>query len=446
MQGKYVVFLQFVCYNNCEKDVNLKAKRGAGMAFKDIIKSIAGKKISSEEQKDKAIDQILTSADFPIIKASNVDMTKYKKVPLMDIATLGGTFVGLSKATRTIVQTVTTELAAKEQLFVAINPKGVSGFLRQNEFGTVGNIIQTNAQGKQVIAGRMRFKTLDTGVPVKQVNEMTMPFNYMDAVIAAGLVQINRKLDALQAKADEILHFLKLEKQTRQRGNLNMLAEIFDEYKENYRDSQQCLLRAVAVQEIKKEAQQDILFYEEQIAAEIQNQKLIHCSRDAYALLEHAKAELSEYQLACYLYAFSSFMELMLQKKFEIAALVAEKNEEQIKAYMDTYKSVCAEIKQYQQTAIEKRIKNGLSNALNSAGEKMSGNNLLGNSSEAILNLSKRIKENEKKELAMRMKEIYALKMSHGEAFTESIRSIGRLYQQPNGMLMDGENLYIIAE
>ena len=136
----------------------------------------------------------------------------------------------------------------------------------------------------------------------------------------------------------------------------------------------------------------------------------------------------------------------MLQKKFEIAALVAEKNEEQIKAYMDTYKSVCAEIKQYQQTAIEKRIKNGLSNALNSAGEKMSGNNLLGNSSEAILNLSKRIKENEKKELAMRMKEIYALKMSHGEAFTESIRSIGRLYQQPNGMLMDGENLYIIAE
>ena len=46
----------------------------------------------------------------------------------------------------------------------------------------------------------------------------------------------------------------------------------------------------------------------------------------------------------------------------------------------------------------------------------------------------------------MRMKEIYALKMSHGEAFTESIRSIGRLYQQPNGMLMDGENLYIIAE
>ena len=84
----------------------------------------------------------------------------------------------------------------------------------------------------------MRFKTLDTGVPVKQVNEMTMPFNYIDAVIAAGLVQINRKLDALQAKADEILHFLKLEKQTRQRGNLNMLAEIFDEYKENYRDNQ----------------------------------------------------------------------------------------------------------------------------------------------------------------------------------------------------------------
>ena len=70
----------------------------------------------------------------------------------------------------------------------------------------------------------------------------------------------------------------------------------------------------------------------------------------------------------------------------------------------------------------------------------------MGNCTEAILKLSKQIKEKENKELAMRMKEIYELKMSHGEAFTESIRSIGRLYQQPNGMLMDGENLYIIAE
>lgn len=139
-------------------------------------------------------------------------------------------------------------------------------------------------------------------------------------------------------------------------------------------------------------------------------------------------------------------MELMLQKKFEIAALVAEKNEEQIKAYMGTYKSVCIEIKRYQQTAIEKQIKNGLSNALNSAGEKMNGNNLLVKPSEAILNLSKRMKEDEKQELAIWMKAIHALKTSHGEEFTKSIRTIGRLYQQPNSMLTDGENLYMIAE
>ena len=60
---------------------------------------------------------------------------------------------------------------------------------------------------------------------------------------------------------------------------------------------------------------------------------------------EHAKAELSEYQLACYLYAFSSFMELMLQKKFEIAALVAEKNEEQILGRL-TAKKICNKISQ----------------------------------------------------------------------------------------------------
>ena len=60
------------------------------MALKDVLKGLTGRK--QEEYKEEKALAPLVSSQFPIIRASEVDVRKYKQVPLMGLATLGGAF------------------------------------------------------------------------------------------------------------------------------------------------------------------------------------------------------------------------------------------------------------------------------------------------------------------------------------------------------------------
>ena len=61
----------------------------AFLAIKDIIRSMTGKKENADlARKKEAANTLMTAEDFPIIPATNVDLSKYRKVPLMGLATL----------------------------------------------------------------------------------------------------------------------------------------------------------------------------------------------------------------------------------------------------------------------------------------------------------------------------------------------------------------------
>lgn len=96
------------------------------MAFKDMMKSLIGKKETPvpAQPQDKAL---LTATDFPIIRAADVDLSKYQKVPLMGIAALGAAFSTLPEAARTITNTVTTQVGTDTPVFAGFWPEGVVG-------------------------------------------------------------------------------------------------------------------------------------------------------------------------------------------------------------------------------------------------------------------------------------------------------------------------------
>lgn len=135
-------------------------------------------------------------------------------------------------------------------LFVGINPKGIPGYLIENQYGTDGNIMQINEQGKRIIAGRMRFKPVDSTLPVKETVQTTTPYDPTLMIIAVAIMEINKKLDKLQSSVDAVLKFLELEKQAKQRGNLRKLAEIADDYKVKCEDKDFCTNRNFIVQKI----------------------------------------------------------------------------------------------------------------------------------------------------------------------------------------------------
>ena len=93
------------------------------MAIKDMMKSLIGKKepAAPAASSDKATG-LLTSEDFPVYDAADVDLNRYQKFPLMELATLGAAFATLPESARTISKTVTTHIAMDRPVFAGIWP------------------------------------------------------------------------------------------------------------------------------------------------------------------------------------------------------------------------------------------------------------------------------------------------------------------------------------
>ncbi len=127
--------------------------------------------------------------------------------------------------------------------------------------------------------------------PVESLGQQTVtgtvvPFDPMTMAVASALVSIEQKLEDLQQKVEEILKFIKLEKQSKQRGNLNMLSEIMADYKREFTNEKLMELRLVAVQDIKREACHDLIFYQSMIEDKLSQAKGLHGGSQVQGFLD----------------------------------------------------------------------------------------------------------------------------------------------------------------
>lgn len=207
-----------------------------------------------------------------------------------------------------------------------------------------------------------------------------------------------------------------------------------------------CDFRFVAVQAIKKDAYSDIEFYQEQIARKLQEQKAIHGAQKAQTLLDSVITEFYEYQLASYLYAYTSFMEIMLQKNFDAASAVADKLDGCAKKYSELYADCHAQIANYQRTAIEAQLIGGLGNVAKAVGQRLAAVPVLnkGTVDEALINAGESLGKHNKDAVAKRLEKFAPLEDSRMGVFIDNVRRIDFLYNRNDAMITDGENLYIL--
>lgn len=420
------------------------------MAFKDAWKKLTGKSDSTEiiSQADNRLSPMASEA-FPVIKLQDGQLDAYKKIPLASISALGTAFSQIPESARTVTQSVQKYKSTKETLFVAFNPKGVPGFLRQNEYGTVGNIMQINSQGKEVIAGRMRFKAIDN-LPITETTSTTLPLDPTLMVVAVALMTIEKKLDGIQKSVEEVLQFLKQEKQSRQRGNLNMLADIMEDYKLNCPNEKFCLSRANEVLSIKTASFQDIDFYQNQISAELQKQKSLHGAKDSQNLLDAVSYQFAEYQLACHLFAFSSFLDILLQRNFDTASIesITEKMLLMTKRYEALYTECHSQIAKYQRTAIEVKILGGIGIATKGLGKAIGSIPVIkdGSVDEALINAGENIGQMNRETVLRKLQMFEQFEENRMTPFIDNLKTIDHLYTTENAMLTDGEHLYILEQ
>ena len=410
------------------------------MSLKDILNAVTGRNRVLKPT-ESAPPAALPSDSFPILRASEVDLNKYEKLPLSGLAALGAAFATLPEAARTIVQTATTGMDTGEMLFTAINPKGATGFLRMGEYGTSGNIVDS----QNVITGRMYFKPVEN-MPLTQTTTV-MPFDPATMAVAVALMRIEEKLDALQKTAEETLQFLKLDKQSKQRGDLNVLSDIFEECRRNGNDASFRALRNVEVQAIRREAQQNMLFYQEQVSRRLQEQSALHDSQAVRGMLNAVTDEFREYQLSCYLYAFSTFLDVVLQGRFDDETLkaVSEKLQTYGQRYTQLYDRCRAQLEGYQKSAVDVWLRDGLGNVARTVGKALSNVPILrdGSVDEALTQAGDQLKQLNKNDLSACLQALELLHDHRMATFAENIATLEHLCNDENALLTDGTFLYL---
>ena len=139
--------------------------------------------------------------------------------------------------------------------------------------------------------------------------------------MALALANIDKKLDDIKEMQKEILNFLVMKEKSDLRGDLNFLADVLNNYKYNWNNEKYKNSNHIKVLDIRQAAERKILFYRERITTKIQSKSIFHIDQDVKKQLDQIQSEFKDYQLALYLFSFSSFLEVMLLENFDSAYL-----------------------------------------------------------------------------------------------------------------------------
>lgn len=405
----------------------------------DTKKTEASRDINSE------IINVINAMDFAdgftVEKISEMKLNKAKKIPISNLALLGTAFSQMSEAARTTVTTVTSEIKM-ENLYRGIWPEGANGKLAFNINGaTVGNIM-----GEKGIDSRMLFKPIG-GVSVENTITSIKSIDPTMMAVAVALMEINRKLDGIQSSIDEVLRFLETDKQANQRGNLQTLAEIMEDFKQKGNDSKFCENRNHTVQEIQRDARHDIEFYKTRIETAVKKKKTFHSRKDVREYVDSITTNFAEYQLACYLYAYSTFLDTVLRKDFEEGSIDSCRSKiiRIAEDYDALFRECRAQIASYQRSSVGNKMVGGIGKTADTLGKAIRSIPVIEKSpvDELLLDAGDVLRDANKDTVKAQVNNLEVLENNRMGDFLNGIGVAGALCNRKSAMITDGMNLYV---
>lgn len=384
-----------------------------------------------EIAKKNAIIQAVTQIEcYPIVK-DDVAMQEYTKVPVGELSALGATFASIAPAFQNVFQAASSS-GVGEKLYKMIIPNGVHGTVN-----SVGNI--TNAGGK--IVGRARFVEAGASAAgtVASINPAVM-------LMALAISAVTKKIGQIEEAQKDIIEFLQLKEKSVLKGNIAVLQEILDEYKYNWDNDKYKNNKHIQVQEIKRDAEQSIIFCRDQIDKKVSKKGLLHSDRDVKSKIQKVQYEFKDYELAMYIFSFSSFLEVMLLENFDAGYLEAVSKKIQLYAgqYHDLHTKCYQMIEGDSKTSIEAYALKGVAGLNRALGKTIAKIPKIseGQVDENLIEAGDKVQSFSEKRTENTM-ELFAHEYcTCVQPFVDNINAVNMVYNEPMELLFDSENVY----
>ena len=351
----------------------------------------------------------------------NIDMTETQKFPIEKAAALGVAFQPL------------IQLAS-----YTVGGAGQSGMYFVDAMGKT--MFKSKSDGKFIGS----LKAADGSVGGGMARMTQIPLDPTMLCMAITILAVEKKLDAIYEAQKEILAFLELKEEAKLKGNLNALADVLNNYKFNWDNDKYKDHKHILVQDIKREAEQSIILYREQLAKELSKKALF---QDVKATLNKVITRLSDYQLALYIFSFSSFLGIMLLENFDTNYLnsIASKIQEYSGYYTALYEKCTEKIENDSKASLKGYALRGLSKLSSGAGKIVEKIPVINKSQldENLLKAGGILQDTDTNRIHNAMQILMDSQTDYINPFVENIHIIDNLYNQSTQLMFDSENIYI---
>lgn len=399
--------------------------------------------IEASRKEEIARAAMSMSIDIPSSATDiEVDLDKATKLPLGEMASLGTAFASLPEAFRTVTQTVSI---SGEGLLRATDKFG-------NPLDT--GILQAFNDGSGLMGS---FRDVSNGFGQARLHTVasqtadvvsTMPYDPTTLFMAAALMEINKKLDAIQETQQEMFEYLKNKDKARQRANLETLSDILGSYKYNWDNQKDRDANLVLVKSIRKDAREAIIQHRAEINGKLGKKSPVHVDKDVKDKAAAVRSEFGEYRLAVYLYSFASFLEVMLAQKFDHEYLrdLSDGMDEYSIEYRQLYTRAYDLIEADADSSVRAMTLGGLSGAMGFLGKAIEKTPIgdLTPIDEALQGASKGIDKFSRGVKRDMMGRLADARSSDVRPFIESVEAVNRLYNEPTMLLANKDAIYVL--
>lgn len=396
---------------------------------------------------EKALKSAVTcqamSVQFaPISTDIQVDTRQATRLPLTEITNLGTAFSELSQVLQSSSQPITELGKGVVQLTDKVgNPVDLSILnVAKDGSGALGSFM--NAEGKL-----SQVRIHEAVIDVKDA-AAGLPYDPTTLFMAAALAEINKKLDEIQETQKEMFEYIRNKDKADLRGSLDTLSDVLNNYRYFWNNEQYKNNKHILVQSIRNDANSAIIQHRAEIKGRLGKRGFFHLNQDVSSVIDVVRSEFEEYRLAVYLYAFSSFLEVMLLENYDgdYLAGTAEKIERFALDYRMLYTEAFNSIENDSETSVESTLLGGISGisgflgkaiAKTPIGERTQVDEFFQDASANLIGFKKGLSSD-------MLSKLVEASTSDVRPFIENIESVDRLYNEPYLLLGDADSVYVV--
>ena len=382
----------------------------------------------NENGQEMELIRSMTAVEIkPETAREELSSRNYSKVPLSRITALGVRFEPLTAA----LQQVLSGGEAVSGIYRVTIPAGthLAQFKGSTDF-----------LGAALGAGRIEAQA--------RLNPlMFSPAAVGTLLMAATLANIDKKLDAIQETQQEMLDFLKAKERSALMGDLEFLADVFNNYKYNWNSEKYKAANYIKDMDIRQSAMHSLELYRSQIQKHMEKRSIMPSDRDVKKQLEQLLDEMQNYRLALYLYGFACLVEVLLQENFEaqyLASIARSINDKALE-YRELYTNVYTRVEERAKSTLQSKALGSLSAVSRAAGKTVEKMPVISKSQldENLISAGEVLGEQSENRADSALGQLKQYSSDCVRPFVEQIRAIDRVYNSTMDILFDNENVYL---